>query len=62
MSKPGKLSDDPANYRPISLVNTDTKSFAKLLTLRLSSIVPWFVHLDQVGFDAGRQASDGDDL
>lgn len=57
--KPGKPSDDPDSYRPISLLNTDTKLYAKLLTTHLSSIIPHLIYPDQVGFVAGRQASDG---
>lgn len=59
ISKAGKPTDDTASYRPISLLNTDTKLYAKLLATRLSDIIPQLVHIDQVGSVAGRQTSDG---
>lgn len=45
-----------------SLLNTDTKLFAKMLAMRLSLIIPKLVHTDQVEFVAGssgRQTADG---
>ncbi|XP_073488868.1 uncharacterized protein [Aquarana catesbeiana] len=46
--KPGKPTDQPASYRPISLLNTDTKLFAKLLATRLSDIKAQLIHIDQL--------------
>lgn len=57
--KLGKPSNDPASYRPISLLNTDTKLYAKLIAILPSRIILYLVHPDQVCFVAGRQASDG---
>lgn len=37
------------NYRPISLVNVDYKLFAKLLALRLDSLMPHLVGKEQCG-------------
>lgn len=57
--KPSKPHDDPANYRPISLLNSDIKIYAKIHTSRISLYIPTFVHTDQVGFIPKRQATNG---
>ena len=44
--KKSKDPEDPASYRPISLINVDAKVLAKGLTLRL-------VKPDQTGFVSG---------
>lgn len=56
--KLGKPSDNPASYRPVSLLNTDTKLYAKLLATRLPSVILHLIPPDQVGFVAGRQVLD----
>lgn len=48
--KPGKHHDDPAIYQPISLLNSDIKIYAKILTSCISPYIPTLVHADQVGF------------
>ena len=45
---------DPANYRPISLLNTDAKIFTKILTRRLKPIITSIVDDRQTGFMPGR--------
>jgi len=45
---------DPGNYRPISLMQVDTKILTKTLTYRLRSSIGTLVHQDQKGFISGR--------
>lgn len=49
---------DPKIYRPISLLNTDYKIFAKILLERLKEFLKSFVNEDQAGFLPGRQIRD----
>lgn len=58
ISKPDKDHTLSANYRPITLLNSDLKTFTKLLSLRLNEILPSLIHNDQVGFVPWRQAGD----
>ena len=56
-----KKDKDPtecANYRPLSLLNTDVKLLAKLLALRLEPLMSKLIHSDQTGFIKSRLSSD----
>lgn len=58
LPKPGKDPNTLANFRPISLLNSDTKVYAKLLVRRRKNIIPTIIQHDQMGFVKGRQTSD----
>src|SRR6266540_3764852 len=49
---------DIANYRPISLLNTDYKLMTKALSLKLAVAAPKIIHQDQAGFVPGRHIYD----
>lgn len=49
---------DIENYRPITLLNSDYKTYTKILAMRLSNVVHEIVHPDQAGFIPRRQISD----
>jgi exonuclease III len=50
--------DEVANYRPITLLNTDYKLFTKVLSTRITKSAPTLIHEAQAGFIPGRQISD----
>lgn len=56
--KEGNDSTLCSSYRPISLLNTDMKLFAKVLAGRLNNIINDMVHPDQVGFIPDREGRD----
>ena len=49
-----KDPDNVANYRPITLLNTDYKIYTKALSLKLARVVHELIHKDQAGFIRGR--------
>ena len=55
--KKGKDPLDAASYRPVSLLNVDTKILAKILAIRLENVLPTIIHEDQTGFIKNRQLS-----
>ena len=44
--------DDLANYRPISLINSDVKLITKVLTERLKHVLPTIIHHSQTAIDS----------
>ena len=49
--------DRLANWRPITLTNSDYKILAKVLAQRLGGVIQKLVSLDQVGYISGRNVS-----
>jgi hypothetical protein len=49
---------DIANYRPISLLNSDYKVFTKALAPKLAKVAPDLIHPNQAGFVPDRQIRD----
>jgi exonuclease III len=45
---------DPANYRPITLLNTDYRLLAKVLAHRLGAVLPSIIGTEQTAFVRGR--------
>ncbi|PPQ66475.1 hypothetical protein CVT24_007049, partial [Panaeolus cyanescens] len=53
---------DIANYRPITVLNTDYKIMTRALTSRMNRVVGGLIHPDQAGFMTGRHIEDQTDL
>jgi hypothetical protein len=47
-----------ANYRPITILNSDYKIFTKALAVKLAKVVPNIIHENQAGFIQGRSIFD----
>ena len=53
-----KEADNIANYRPITILNTDYKILTKAIATRLMEVAPKIIHPDQAGFIRGRSIFD----
>ena len=53
-----KEADNIANYRPITILNTDYKILTKAVATCLTIIAPSIIHPDQAGFIRGRSIFD----
>ncbi|XP_047992992.1 uncharacterized protein LOC125231576 [Leguminivora glycinivorella] len=56
--KPGKTPDDPANFRPISLLSVTFKLLERILYNRIKDEVDKHIPAEQAGFRAGRSCCD----
>ena len=55
-----KEADDIANYRPITILNTDYKILTKAIATHLTEVAPSVIHPDQAGFIRGRSTFNPD--
>ena len=57
ISKPGKDYLQMSNYRPLSILNSDDKLFAKIVAQQMDNVITSLVHIDQAGFIRSHTAS-----
>ena len=50
IEKKGKDRSFVENWRPISLVNVDTKIMSKVIATRLKNVLPYIIHHNQTGY------------
>jgi len=50
LKKKGKDSSLLENWRPISLVNVDTKIMSKVIATRIKKVLPNIIHHNETGF------------
>ena len=55
---PNRDTLDVANYRPITLLNSDYKIVAKVLAHKIKNYLQYLLHVDQNGFTKGRYIGD----
>lgn len=58
LEKPDKDPLEVLNWRPISLLNTDYKIYAKVIANRLQPVAKYTISEDQTGFLKGRKITD----
>lgn len=58
LDKPYKNLLKVTNWCPLTLLNTDYKLFAKVLSNRLQHVLPALIHSDQSGYMKGRNIAD----
>lgn len=56
--KSGKDPLECSSYRPLALLNSDLKIYAKAIARKLETVITSLVHQDQTGFIKGRLAAD----
>lgn len=52
--KPGKDPEECASYRPVALINANAKLLAKILALRLDTVMEDLIHPNQMGLMPGK--------
>ena len=55
--KKGLEGSDPSSYRPITIINSDTKILCKILAKRVRTVIQELIHEDQCGFIPNRNTT-----